>query len=129
MQILLVAVAGALGALARWGVSAQMPRWFSPSFPYGTLTVNLTGCFILGVLTELAEQTHLVSGEVRTIIGVGFIGALTTFSTFEFETFRMARRGDLLLAGANFLVNVIFGFALIWAGMVLVDLLWKVRVR
>lgn len=129
MQILLVALAGACGALARWGVSALMPRWFSPTFPYGTLTVNLAGCFILGALTELAEQTHLISGEMRTVIGVGFIGALTTFSTFEFETFRLARRGDTLLAGTNFLANVVFGFVMIWAGMSLIDLLWKVRVR
>ena len=127
MQILLVAIAGALGALSRWGISALMPRLLAPTFPFGTLTANLAGCLILGALTEMAEQTHLVSGEMRTIIGVGFIGALTTFSTFEFETFRLARRGDMLVAGANFLANIVFGFVMIWAGMVLVDLLWKAR--
>ncbi len=127
MRILLVAIAGALGALSRWGLSALMPRLLAPTFPFGTLTANLAGCLILGALTEMAEQTHLVSGEMRTIIGVGFIGALTTFSTFEFETFRLARRGDMLVAGANFLANIVFGFVMIWAGMALVDLLWKAR--
>jgi len=127
VQILLVAIAGALGALARWGISALMPRLLPPTFPFGTLTANLAGCFILGVLTELAEQTHLISGEMCTIIGVGFIGALTTFSTFEFETFRLARRGDMLMAGTNFMINIIFCFLISFAGMLLVDLLFNLQ--
>lgn len=129
MVIFYVGLAGALGALARWGLTSLMPKWFGTLLPYGTLAANLSGCFILGMLTELAEQTSLVPPEVRTAIGVGFIGALTTFSTFEFETFRLARRGDMLLAGANFLINIILGFLMIWMGMALVNHLWRLRVR
>jgi CrcB protein len=65
---------------------------------------------------EASERAAWMSGEMRVVISVGFIGALTTFSTWEYETFRMARRGDVLLAAGNFAVNVFFGFLLLWAG-------------
>lgn len=115
-----IALAGALGTLARWGLDRLFLRW--PWFPYGTLSANLLGCFLLGLAMELAERAQWLSGEVRVIIAVGFIGALTTFSTWEFQTLRMARRGDVLLAAGNFAVNVFFGFLLIWAGGRLVAL-------
>jgi CrcB protein len=114
--ILGIAIAGALGALSRWGLGQLMLLWTGPDFPYGTLSANLIGCFILGLVMELAERAAWMSGEMRVVISVGFIGALTTFSTWEYETFRMARRGDVLLAAGNFAVNVFFGFLLLWAG-------------
>ncbi|MGH9487027.1 MAG: fluoride efflux transporter CrcB [Terriglobales bacterium] len=115
MIIVGIAIAGALGALARWGLGQAFLHW-SPRFPYGTLAANLIGCFILGLVMEIGARAQWMSGEMRTIIAVGFIGALTTFSTWEFETLHMARRGDMLLAAGNFAVNVFFGFVLIWAG-------------
>ncbi|MGN6594094.1 MAG: fluoride efflux transporter CrcB [Terriglobales bacterium] len=114
MLILGLAIAGALGALSRWGLGRLLLRW--PHFPYGTLAANLIGCFLLGLLMEVSERAAWMSGEMRVVISVGFIGALTTFSTWEYETFRMARRGDVLLAAGNFAVNVFFGFLLLWAG-------------
>ena len=115
MLILGIAAAGALGALARWGLGQLMLKW-SGQFPFGTLSANLIGCFLLGLVMELAERAQWMTGELRVVIAVGFIGALTTFSTWEYETLRMARRGDLIFAAGNFLVNVVFGFALIWLG-------------
>lgn len=122
MLILSVAIAGALGALSRWGLGSLLLKWAGARFPYGTLTANLLGCFILGVVTETAERAQWMTGELRIAISVGFIGALTTFSTWEFETFRLARRGDVLVAAGNFVVNVFFGYLLIWAGGRLVAL-------
>ncbi|MGH9416795.1 MAG: fluoride efflux transporter CrcB [Terriglobales bacterium] len=116
MLIAAIAIAGALGALSRWGLGQLMLKWVGPAFPYGTLSANLIGCFMLGLVMELGERAVWMNAEVRIAISVGFIGALTTFSTWEFETFRMARRGDMLLAAGNFAVNIIFGFVLIWAG-------------
>lgn len=116
MLIAAIAVAGALGALSRWGLGQLMLKWAGPAFPYGTLSANLIGCFILGMVMEMGDRAAWMSGDVRVAISVGFIGALTTFSTWEFETMRMARRGDMLLAAGNFAVNIFFGFVLIWAG-------------
>ncbi|HEY7839462.1 MAG TPA: fluoride efflux transporter CrcB [Terriglobales bacterium] len=116
MLIVGIAIAGALGALARWGLGTGLLKWMGPRFPYGTLSANLIGCFILGWVMEAAERAPWLSAELRIAITVGFVGALTTFSTWEFETMGMARRGDTLTAAGNFLVNVIFGYALLWAG-------------
>ena len=116
MLIIGIAIAGALGALCRWGLGTSMLKWLGPSFPYGTLTANLIGCFVLGLIMEAAERAPWLNAELRTVMAVGFIGALTTFSTWEYETLRMGRRGDLLLAAGNFAVNVFFGYLLIWAG-------------
>lgn len=119
MEILYLALAGAAGALARWSFSGWLLRLTGPSFPFGTLGENLIGCFLIGALMQVAEQTALLSAELRTVIAVGFIGTFTTFSTFEYETFRLVRRGELWTAGLNLFVNVMAGFLLVWAGMAL----------
>lgn len=119
MEVVYLALAGAAGALARWGFSGGMARLFGPAFPLGTLGENLIGCFLIGLLMQLAESTALFSAELRTVIAVGFIGTFTTFSTFEYETMRLARHGELWNAGLNLLLNIVLGLALVWAGMVL----------
>lgn len=127
MIALYIALAGALGALARWAFSRLMLAIWGPGFPLGTLGENLSGCFLLGLLMELAERGVLISSELRTVLAVGFIGTFTTFSTFEFETLRLARRGGLLLAGANFALNIVLGFALLSLGAHLGG--WLLRLR
>ena len=116
MLIIYLALAGALGALARWGFSGLCLRVLGQSFPFGTLGENLLGCFLIGVVMELAEQFATIPAEWRTVIAVGFIGTFTTFSTFEFETYRLVRRGDFIFAAINLAVNVVIGFMLVWLG-------------
>ncbi|MGH9488590.1 MAG: fluoride efflux transporter FluC [Terriglobales bacterium] len=119
-----IAVAGAFGALSRWGLDRLFGKW-APTFPYGTLAANLAGCFLLGLTLALAEHARWMSNEMRVVLAVGFVGTLTTFSTWQLETLRMALRGDVLLAAGNFAVNVFFGFLLIWAGGRLVAGAWR----
>jgi CrcB protein len=125
MLILGIALAGAAGALARWGLGQAALAFGATSFPYGTLSANLIGCFVLGLVLGASERAAWMSGELRTIVAVGFVGALTTFSTWEYETARLARRGDPLLAALNFAVNVFFGYLVIWAGGRLAATLWR----
>ena len=120
MVVLWVAVAGALGALARWGLGVWLGERLGGAFPWGTLAVNLIGCFLLGVVMEATERVGWLPGPTRLVLAVGFIGALTTFSTFEFETFQLARRGAVMLGAVNFAANVLFGYLLLWAGGALV---------
>ena len=116
MTVLGVAIAGALGALARSGVSIWSLRQFGSSFPYGTLIVNLVGCFCLGFVAELALDNPGLTLKARTIIGTGFFGAFTTFSTFGVETLRAIEAGDWGVAAANVTVNVVAGVILAAVG-------------
>lgn len=119
MLIFAVAVAGALGALTRWGVSSLMAAWLGPRWPWGTLAVNAAGCFLLGVLMEEGGRLHWLTAEVRLTLAVGFIGTLTTFSTWQLDTWKIAERGEMLAAAGNLAINIALGFALLWAGAAL----------
>lgn len=119
MQLLLIAAAGAVGAVLRYGVGkAAQPRG-GDTFPAGTLVVNLTGSFLLGLLaTYFLERTSL-SAEVRTMVTVGFLGAYTTFSTFEYETLELFNDGQWHYALLNIGVSVGAGLLAVWVGQTL----------
>lgn len=119
IRVLAIAFAGALGALARWGLSGAAQRWFPTSFPGGTLVVNVVGCFLLGLLATVALERLTLSPTSRTALLVGFLGAFTTFSTFGWETLQLLRDGDLVKAGLNVGLSVVLGVAACWGGVVL----------
>jgi fluoride exporter len=118
-RILLLAVAGAIGTLARYGLSGVVQRLAGAGFPWGTLAVNGLGCFLFGVVWSLAEDRLLISGQTRLILLVGFMGAFTTFSTYMFETRQMLAASEWLLGTANFLVENFAGIALVLLGIAL----------
>ncbi|MDA8116765.1 MAG: fluoride efflux transporter CrcB [Actinomycetota bacterium] len=117
MKILLVMAGGSLGALSRYGVTLLAANLFGTRFPWGTLVVNLTGCFIIGLLFSLGERTDLVNPSFRLFFMTGFLGALTTFSTFALETVNAAKAAVPLVVGANFLSNNVLGIALVFLGL------------
>jgi fluoride exporter len=112
-----LALAGALGTLARFAISGFAQGLTKSDFPVGTLTVNALGCFCFGFIWALAEERMLISGETRFIILTGFMGAFTTFSTFAFETTSLMRDAEWLLTAANFLGHMLLGVILILGGM------------
>lgn len=117
--ILLVGMAGAIGALTRLGTCVAMNRIFGESFPLGTLTVNVLGCFCLGALVHWNDQ--LIPQQWKLILGVGFLGALTTFSTFGLETVTRYNGGETWTAFANIASNLVFGLAAVVLGMWVAD--------
>ena len=117
MILIWIAVAGAAGALARYGLSGLAHALFGARLPWGTLAVNLTGCFALGVLAEIAARTGWVSAEFRTAAAIGFLGSFTTFSTFGFESFRAIEAGDWAGAASNLGLNVGGGVLLVFLGV------------
>jgi CrcB protein len=127
MNLLGIALAGAAGALARYGLSGLAHRWWGAGFPWGTLTVNLIGCLLLGLLTEMTRHTGWLSPEVRAAIGIGFLGSFTTFSTFGVETFRAIEQGDWGVAALNIASNVVLGLIFVLAGTTLARLLVQMR--
>ncbi|MEW6511358.1 MAG: fluoride efflux transporter CrcB [Bacteroidota bacterium] len=115
-QILLIAAGGSLGAVARYGVSTFVYHATRGTFPWGTLVVNVTGSFIIGVLIELFDTAVIPSGW-RSFITIGFLGAYTTFSTFTLETVNLIRDGELQLAAVNVLASNLVGLLFVVLGI------------
>lgn len=118
-RVLMVAAAGGLGALARWGLSSALQRLSPATFPGGTLAVNLMGCFLLGLLAELSLERTPLGDHARYVVLVGFLGAFTTFSTFGYETLALLREGAVVRAALNVGLSVGLGVVACWAGVVL----------
>jgi CrcB protein len=116
-KIALIAVAGTVGTLSRYWLSGFMHRMFGADFAYGTLTVNVIGCLLFGLVWALAEERMAISVLARTIILVGFMGAFTTFSTFAFETMNYVKDSQYMLAFLNVAANCLLGFAAIVSGV------------
>ncbi|MCL1077362.1 fluoride efflux transporter CrcB [Parashewanella spongiae] len=105
INVLFVAVGGAIGATLRYLISIFMIQVFGTGFPFGTLLVNVIGSFLMGLIFTLGEVSH-VPPDYKAFFGVGMLGALTTFSTFSNETFLLMQEGDWLQAFLNVLLNV-----------------------
>ncbi|WP_211279480.1 fluoride efflux transporter CrcB [Cognaticolwellia mytili] len=122
---LLVALGGAVGASSRFYISQLILNWLGKGFPFATLAVNISGSLIMGALYGLIEQGVIEVGVHRTLIGIGFLGAFTTFSTFSLDTLLLIQQGDVIKASVNILLNVslcIFAAAL---GMFIVSIFNK----
>ena len=113
VEIAVIAVGGACGAVGRYVISG----WAPP--PYGTLAVNVLGCFLIGVVMHIGLTTDLLSRNARVLLTTGFLGGLTTFSTFSYETLMAAQDGDWRTAGLNVGLNLVLGLTATWAGFVL----------
>jgi CrcB protein len=111
-----VAVAGAIGALLRWGLGSAIGRRF-PQFPWATMAINVTGSFLLGLLFITLTERTTASPATRVAVTTGLMGAYTTFSTFSLETFRLIENGAYGQAGVNVAGNVLFGLVAVALGV------------
>jgi len=124
VTFMIIGLGGFAGANARYLIGrAALQRW-GPAFPYGTLIINVAGCFVLGLFGTLAERLAW-NDAWRLVIAVGFLGAFTTFSTFEYETFHLVTAGSLARAGANILLSVAVGFAAVAGGVLIARAILK----
>ena len=117
-EITLLSVAGAVGTLSRYGLAGFVQRFCGERFPWGTVAVNMIGCFLFGLIWTLAEERLVISGQTRFILLTGFMGAFTTFSTFAFETSGFLQDSQWWLASANAFGQLFAGVALIFLGFV-----------
>ena len=121
-KYVLIAVGGALGAVARYQVAASIQSRLPSAFPWGTFVVNITGCFVMGVAATVLADRIGTGASWRFLIPIGFIGAYTTFSTFELETYRAVTQGTAFVGGANVLASVVVGYVALWLGVVMARL-------
>ena len=113
-----IGLAGVLGTFARYGLSGAVQRICGSAFPCGTLAVNVLGCFFFGLVWSLAEDRLSISGEMRTVILIGFLGAFTTFSSFAFETTQLLRDAQWASAATNILAQNVIGITGLFLGLI-----------
>ena len=118
-EVIFVAVAGALGALSRWGITELARRLLGDAFPYGTFAANVLGCLLLGLFMGWAQSHPGIPKALQTALTVGFLGALTTFSTFSYETVQAFSAGRVWAATINVVASLIVGLAACAAGLAL----------
>jgi CrcB protein len=125
-KILLAGIGGFAGSALRYVVSGLVQNISgSIRFPFGTLAVNLTGCLVIGFLSQLAETRGFFSAEVRTLIFIGVLGGFTTFSAFGNETINLWRDGEGALAGANIAAHLVLCLGAVWLSRAVAFQVWR----
>ena len=114
-----VMLGGAVGSLARYAVGSAIMGRFGGRFPFGTLFVNVSGSFLIGLLMSLLSERFTPHPYWRLVLVVGFLGGYTTFSSFEYETFRAVRDGGPWIGLLNIAGSVVLGYIAVWLGIIL----------
>lgn len=114
-----IALGGALGSLARFWVGTAIASRLGTKFPYGTFVINITACVIIGFSLTFMSMRAELNPAWRFLIPIGFVGAYSTFSTFEWETFANLQSGAFLTAGAYVISSFVFGLLAVWCGVVI----------
>ena len=123
LNYLIVGAGGFIGATARYALAAWIGRRWGRSFPLGTFVINVSGSFLIGLLMYLSAERLMINPQWRLLLVVGFLGAYTTFSTFEYETGRLFADGERLIAALNVILSVTAGFAALKVGEVIAKII------
>jgi CrcB protein len=118
-RYLLVMLGAALGGLARYVIGTAVMQRFTGRFPLGTLVVNVTGCFLIGILLPLLTERGAPRPNLRLLLVVGVLGGYTTFSSFAWESFQAVDEGSRWIGFANVALSVILGYLAVWCGALL----------
>jgi len=117
MNLFVVFIGGGIGALARYLLQGFVYRFAGTEFPYGTLIVNILGCFTIGILMSSMEERFLATPTLRLFLTIGILGGFTTFSSFSYETMALVREGNLLAGGMNVIATVVVCLGATWLGL------------
>ena len=116
-NLLWVGCGGFIGSICRYSLNGLIQRFLTqPWLPYGTLVINLLGCFLIGLLSGLSEMRQFLSPEFRLMVFIGLLGGFTTFSTFGYESYGLAKNGNFSATLFNIAIHVIFGLFAVWLG-------------
>lgn len=120
--IVLVGIGGGMGSVLRYMTSSFMTKYFPSAFPWGTLSVNVLGCLLMGVLLSLGERQSWMNNDLRLLWLTGFCGGYTTFSTFASENIQLWQSGQILTVIAYTIASVLLGLVAVWLGLVMVKM-------
>ena len=124
--LILVAMGGAIGSMARYGISSLVVKQVNPvNFPWGTFSVNILGCMLAGVFLLVAESMQSISQEARLFFVTGLLGGFTTFSAFGIETLGLLRRGEMLIAISYASLSIIVGVLAMWLSYSLLKVMFN----
>ena len=115
-KTIFIGLAGLTGTLLRYWLAEFVARRHGETFPWGTMAVNLLGCFLAGAIFHFTEERSVLSAEARTIILIGLLGGLTTFSSYGLQTFALLRDGAFGLAVLNIAASNLLGLGMVWVG-------------
>ncbi len=118
--LLLIGLFGGAGCISRYLISSGLNAWLGKAFPYGTLAVNIIGSFIIGIIFEVALRGSVISPTLRIALTTGFLGGLTTFSTFSFETVELLLNGKYFVGFLNIALSLLVCFLATYLGISLV---------
>ncbi|HEX7330749.1 MAG TPA: fluoride efflux transporter CrcB [Pyrinomonadaceae bacterium] len=122
-RLFLIGLAGFIGTIGRYWLSAVIAKRYGETFPVGTLIVNLTGCFLAGLLFYLLEERFVVNPTARMVVMIGLLGGFTTFSAFGLQTFTLLQNGEFGLAALYLTLSNFVGLVLVWGGYTLARIL------
>jgi CrcB protein len=122
-RILFVGLAGFAGTLCRYWLAGAVARRYGETFPAGTLVVNVAGCFLIGFLFFMFHERHVWGETARTVALVGFLGGLTTFSSYGLQTFTLLQDGEFGYAAVNVIASNVLGLLMVWGGYALAKFL------
>ena len=114
----MIAVGGGIGSVTRYLTSVWAAGKFGADFPYGTLIVNVVGCYLIGLFMVIATERFILPPHVRLLVASGFLGGLTTFSSFGYETLKLMQDGALFPAIQNIAANLFIGLSATWLGII-----------
>ena len=123
VDYLIIGAGGFIGAITRYALATWIGQKWGRTFPLGTFVINVSGSFVIGLLMTLLTERFMTNPLWRLLLVVGFLGAYTTFSTFEYETGKLFKDGELLLAGLNVVLSVFSGFVALKTGEVIAKML------
>jgi len=124
--LLLIGIGGGAGSILRYILSTTVQtRLENSSFPFGTLVVNILGCFTIGILSYLSDTRGVFGSEVRSFLFVGVLGGFTTFSTFSNETINLLRGGEVFAGSANAALHLFLGLGAVVLGRISAQLIWR----
>ena len=122
-SLILIGIGSCIGGISRYLTQQYVQKYYPSSIPLGTLSVNIIGCFLIGIIYALADRGNILSPAMRLFLATGFCGGYTTFSSFAYENISLMREGDFFYTGLYIMLSMVIGFAAVYLGILFIKLI------